>query len=314
MSSLRDNPVFLREARWWLKIIQKPFQKKLSRWAVHGLLGLMANFYICLSLYTYFSYGDPLLDRNNQCWADLIFSLLSIVVILTPVLSSLSIVRERELRTWEMLACTDLTAKEIIFGKWLAQMLPFFAIFLAALPLVFYCVTFGDVIPGAAMCSLLLLVLTQGCFAIIGLTVSFVARKATVALITALSLSVCLCLLTVVIDQLFRDFLLPGLRGGIEVYRVQSFSNGDFHSSDPTEYGYYGLPGFSWLNPYYIFYLLANWSYLNKHIGSWTENPVSVVLFYAVALITVSVVCLYYMLTRYRRDVRGGRPLGETIS
>ena len=86
---------------------------------------------------------------------------------------------------------------------------------------------------------------------------------------------------------------------------------------DPTMHSYNSFGGFT---PQPQVYYQSGQGYYVGHAvlygGGSQDQPgdaiSGVVEFYGVSALAVIGLCFYYMLTRYRRTVRGGRPLGET--
>ncbi len=167
---------------------------------------------------------------------------------------------------------------------------------------------------------------TAAAYTMLGLLCSFLARKASVARMMALIAACGLCFGLLIVDALFRQLVVPEMRVGYSPWEIFSFGGYGSYSRD---YGYFGCPAISWFSPFYVLSVLSNWAeprpeppYYNYYNtvstvdGSdvWSGQPSSVLIVYSLSLIFAIGVCLYYMLTRYRRDVRGGRPLGETIT
>ena len=311
---LRDNPVFLREARWWYRL-RWLRRSKSAAWTAGVIAAIFVWFYV-RGLWAVW-HGDEAQFRPVWYW--LIRFLLILIVLLGPALASTAIMKEREQRTWETLALTRLTAREIFLGKWLASLTPLCLLILVTTPLLMVAyATFGTSFSGM-LAVLFFFPVTAAAYTMLGLLCSFLARKASVARMSALTAAIGLCFGLFIVDGLFRQFV-PDMGG---YSSLQSSLFGDFNYSYPHDFGYYGFPAITWFSPFFVLSVLSGWAeardmgynpYTQEDYDVWSAYPSSVLLVYSLSLIVAIGVCLYYMLTRYRRDVRGGRPLGETIS
>ncbi len=141
---LRDNPVFLREARWWLRL-RWLRRSKSAAWTA-AIIAVIFVWFYARGLWAVWN-GDEAQFRPVWFW--MIRFLLMLIVLLGPALASTAIMKEREQRTWETLALTRLGAREIFFGKWLASLTPLFLLILVTTPLLMVAyATFGTSFPG----------------------------------------------------------------------------------------------------------------------------------------------------------------------
>lgn len=313
MNILADNPVFQREARWG---------RRLRRLRRNRPLAVMVAFVALAIGWLYWQglnvYADPQTPYDNGgLWRTCSNVYLVIIVLLAPVLASSAISQEKEQQTWEALATTKLTASEIIIGKWLARLIPLGWVAALMLPLLLISSASGiDLSDLPAV--LLFLALTAATYSLIGLTCSFMARKTLAATTVSLIITSLLCVGTWVAHA-----LLLGL----------SRDGGDF----ALMMRYAGLPSPLWVNPFYVLSLLSQprnialpamygysggqqvyystWMgyYGYSGYGEAMPNSTEVVIAYGIVSLLVIAFCFYYMFTRYRRTVRGGRPLGETL-
>ena len=315
MNLFADNPVFQREARWG---------RRLRRLGRNRPLAVMAAFVALTVGWLYWqglnSYVDPQAPYDNGgLWRTCSNIYLGLIVLLAPTLASSAISQEKEQQTWEALALTKLTAPQILAGKWLARLIPLGGIALLLLPLFLISAASGidlSALPGI----LLFLSLTAAVYGLVGLTCSFVARKTLTATTVALVITGLLCVGTWVASQ-----LLDGLgRSGGDYALMLHYSH---------------LPSPLWLNPFYVLSLLSQRSPLNVAMPAYGyggmqqvyysnsysygysgygmtpwQNVSDVLTFYGATALAVIGLCFYYMLTRYRRTVRGGRPLGEPLT
>lgn len=127
-----NNPVLHKEM-----MRMRMRQGKPVRIAIVSAVALaIAYFYTVATAY--------LLDRHNtpnsrDIWAATIGVQFLIIALLTPSATANAISQEREQQTWEMLLQTRLTAKQIIFGKLFARLVPTLAIVLLGLPVTTLC-------------------------------------------------------------------------------------------------------------------------------------------------------------------------------
>ena len=155
----------------------------------------------------------------------------------------------------------------------------------------------------------------------LGLFCSFLGRKAFVARTSALVVAFGLCFGLLVVDTLFRGLVAPEMRGYSAMDAM--FNTGYFGGyGGVRDYGYFGVPAVTWFSPLFVLSVVSDWTE-SAHASAyayggdadvWSAHPSSVLLVYSLSLVAAVCFCLYYVLTRYRRDVRGGRPLGEPIS
>lgn len=300
MSILRDNPVFAREARWWLRL-SRLRRNKASLW--------MAGVVALAVLYCYGIALNALVSGENtgpRLWLIVTNLLLVLVVLLAPALSAAAITQEREQQTWETLTSTPLTAGEVLIGKWLARLIPLGLLLTLAAPLLFFGAMANNISALGVALAVLFLVLTGSWFSMIGLTCSFLARKTTAALMISMLLTAVICIGTYVLDA-----LVAGLLG------TPAYGGGSFYAR--RDFGYYGIPALTWINPFFCLAVLtgrikgATDRFSMGTDDVWSAHPASVLGFYVVVILTSLAVCLYYMRTRYRRDVRGGRILGGSL-
>lgn len=315
---LLDNPVFKRETRGWLR------GRWLRRSRSGGLTAvILAAALVWLYVRVLWSMGDVETAGFRPLWLWLTRGLLLVVVVLAPLLASTGITKEREQRTWEGLTLTQLPGHEIILGKWLSALVPACLPILAAAPLLLLVsegLSMGQGLLGAL---LLFYFLTAAACTMLGLFCSFVARRASSARSAVLVVSFASCFGLVIVDGVLRALVLPW------VHSVGPWDVLSLGGSFPVrgDYGYYGMPAVSWFSPLFVLSVLSNWMTARatpdpvrswpvggEDADVWSADPSHVLLVYGLALLLGIALCLYYMLTRYRRDVRGGRPLGEPIA
>ena len=329
MGDLRDNPVFERESRGWLRGRWLRHSRSAA-WTAAVIAALFVWFY-ARGLWAVF-HGDEAEFRPVWFW--LIRFLLVLIVLLGPVLTSAAVTKEREQRTWESLTLTRLSGREIFVGKWLASLTPLFVLILATAPLLMVAyATFGTSFEGL-LAVLFFYPATAAAYTLLGLLCSFLGRKASVARTSALAAAFGLCFGLLVVDTVFRGLVAPQSRGYSAMNTLSSAPN-TYHYyqtgvGGTDDYGYFGAPAVSWLSPFFVLSVVSDWTvaravpsraiYTYGAFGTedrddvWSTHPSSVLLVYSLSLALGGSFCLYYVLTRYRRDVRGGRPLGESIT
>lgn len=311
---LSDNPVFRRESRRWLR------GRWLRRGRSAGIAAAIAFLFVWFYLRVLLAMGDADVTNFKSLWFWVTHGLLVLIVLLGPLLASASIIKEREQRTWESLALTRLLGREIILGKWLAAMLPVCLLIVAAMPLMLMlCASLGTSVWVVIFVVIFYLV-TAAAYTLLGLLCSFLARKASVARMSSLFVAFGICFGLLIIDMVFRNLVMPGVRS---YSPMEPLFSRDFGYRGNYDYGYFGCPAMSWFSPFYVLSVLSDWAQARNTFYDassfdgndvWSAQPSSVLLVYSLSLVLAVAFCWYYMLTRYRRDVRGGKPLGETIA
>ena len=314
---LLDNPVFRRETRGWRRWLRR---SRPSAWTAATVAAVLGWLYVRIL----WSMADVGVPSFRPLWFWLTRGLLLFVVVVAPILASASITREREQRTWESLTLTRLPGHEVILGKWLSALTPALLTVLATAPLLLL------VAVGLGMSLALLVVmlafylLTAAAFTMLGLLCSFVARHASSARTAVLTTTFASCFGLIIVDGILRVLALPWVHSGTPWGVLSPDGYGGPLQDD---YGYHGLPAVSWFSPLYVLSVLSNrmsagaassaaprWQVSEEDADVWSADPSHVLLVYDLGLVIGIALCLYYMLTRYRRDVRGGRPLGEPIA
>ncbi len=316
---LLANPVFRREVRGWLR----------GRWlrrsrSAAWTAGIIAAVVAWLYVRVLWAMGDADAPIFRPLWFWLTRGLLFLVVLPAPILASASITKEREQRTWESLALTRLPGREVILGKWLATLMPACLLILATAPLLLLVSTGLNMSPALLPGLIVFYLLTAAAYTMLGLLCSFVARHASSARTTVLVIACASCFGLIIVDGILRVLALPWVHSIVPWYALSLSGYGFPVRGD---YGYYGVPALSWFSPLFVLSVLSNWMMAGpatlaaprwqapeEETEVWSADPSHVLLVYDIGLVLGVAFCLYYMLTRYRRDVRGGRPLGEPIA
>ena len=208
MGIFTDNPVLEREVRGRLRLKRKG-SVTANLW-IARLIGVIAAYYYARGM---IGVWRGTLQDARDFWPLLVYGALVLIVLLSPALSSTAITQEREQQTWEILATTQLSAWEVLGGKWLGrQMIPWL---LLVILLPFMAVDAARAELGWLMLPMVLifLLLTTACYSVLGLLCSFQAKRTMTATASALTISAFLCLGTVVVNAVIN---LLVLRGGTE--------------------------------------------------------------------------------------------------
>jgi ABC-type transport system involved in multi-copper enzyme maturation permease subunit len=142
LSSLRyENPVLAKELR-------SRMRGGRAYWVTFLYLALLASLFV--GFYAYWSYGDPAgtaaeLGRNLFGVSSTVQ--LVLVAIIVPALTAGMITLEKEQKTYELLAATGLSARNIVCGKLLSALLFVVLLALTSLPFTSVSFFFGGVSP-----------------------------------------------------------------------------------------------------------------------------------------------------------------------
>lgn len=279
MGLFTDNPVLEREVRGRLRLRRKGGPRGVP--VIAWILGLVVLYFYARGL-SALAHGT--LQDARELWPLLMYGALTLIVLLAPTLASTAITQEREQQTWEVLATTRLTAGEILVGKWMGRLLIPLLLLTLLLPYLLACVFLGDMGWWILPVSLLFFVVTTGFYSLLGLVCSFQARRTTAATATALTMTILLCLGTVVVNSVINIFSV-------------NFRNGN----TPV----------MWLNPFFVLGSLMNWlipSWGYQYGNGPDHDPFSlIVVVYLLGSLAVAAVTLRFMAARYHHSVRERR-------
>ncbi len=272
MGIFTDNPVLEREVRGRLRLKRKGVQANL--W-IARLIGVIAAYYYVRGM---IGVWRGTLQDARDFWPLLVYGALVLIVLLAPALSSTAITQEREQQTWEILATTQLSAWEVLGGKWLGRqmipwlllviLLPYMAVDAARAQLGFF----------ELPVVLLFLLLTTASYSVLGLLCSFQAKRTMTATASALTISAFLCIGTVIINQVW---VLLANHGG----------------SDAPE------SIVMWANPFSAVNMLMMQLSPNTFGSDGSNDPTSVLWYFLLTLAATAAV-LTFMVRRYHRSVR----------
>ena len=279
MGIFADNPVLNREVRSRLRLRRLVAGSPLLWGAAVGVL-IIIYFYIKGLVAIW--HGQ--VRDARDLWAYLILFLLLLIIVIAPALLSTAITQEREQQTWESLATTQLTAAEILIGKWLARLsltgLPIFVL----LPFVIGCAAKGEIGVRTNLAVLLFLCITAAFYGVLGLLCSFFARKTVTATVVSLTVTIILCVGTPLLAALLESYLRA--------------SSADYAYHDPIVL---------WINPFSALYaLIADLEPqgIGMIASSSTASPGTATAFYLSVSAIAAAAGLLTMTARFRHVAR----------
>lgn len=272
MGIFTDNPVLEREVRGRLRLKRKN-GAAANLW-IARLIGAIAAYYYVRGMIGV--WRGPLQDARDL-WPLLVYGALVLIVLLSPALSSTAITQEREQQTWEILATTQLSAWEVLGGKWLGrQMIPWLLLVIL-LPFMVVAAARAQIGFLELPTVLLFLLLTIACYSALGLVCSFQAKRTMTATASALTISAFLCIGTVIINQVW--LLLANRSGPGQDTPVM------------------------WANPFYTVNTLMMQLSPNTFGSNGSSDPAST-LWYFLLTGAATIAALAFMVRRYHRSVR----------
>ena len=273
MGIFTDNPVLEREVRGRLRLKRKN-GVRANLW-IARLIGVIAAYYYVRGM---IGVWRGTLQDARDFWPLLVYGALVLIVLLSPALASTAITQEREQQTWEILATTQLSAREVLLGKWLGrQMIPWLLLVIL-LPYMVVDAARAQLGFFELPVVLLFLLLTTACYSVLGLLCSFQAKRTMTATASALTISAFLCIGTVIINQVW---VLLANHGG----------------SDAPE------SIVMWANPFYAVNMLMMQLSPNTFGSDGSNDPISVLWYFLLTLAATAAV-LTFMVRRYHRSVR----------
>ncbi len=279
MGILTDNPVLGRELRARLRLRNLRANRPLA--VVTGLVLLVIAWFSVKSLIA-IAFGQT--DDARDLWSYLVLFLVLLIVVISPALLSTAITQEREQQTWEALTATRLSAAQVLLGKWLGRLTMAVLPIVLLLPFLIACAVKGALTPGTFFLTLFFLLLTAAGYGVLGLLCSFFVRKSVSATVTALTLTLALCIGTPIVAALLPDFLRA--------------ASPDFTYQDPVAL---------WVNPFYAVTALTAVNETHD-VGSLVfsqQDPAgAITLSYFVVTGAAIVGGLLFMISRYRRAAR----------
>lgn len=125
------NPILLRELRGRMRTAR-------SFWLLSGFLAMVAG--AALLIYTSTFANSTQISSSNDIGRSVFFTIMIVAMIalsfVAPVLGAGSVAGERERQTFELLLTTQLTIRQIIFGKIIASLSYCFLLLAAMTPLM----------------------------------------------------------------------------------------------------------------------------------------------------------------------------------
>ncbi|MGI4792382.1 MAG: ABC transporter permease [Janthinobacterium lividum] len=274
MGIFTDNPVLEREVRGRLRL-KHGSDNVRNRWFTR-VLGLILVYYYVRGL---LGLSHSPVQDAREFWSLLVYGVLVLTVLLAPALASTAITQEREQQTWENLATTQLSAPEVIFGKWIGRQIIPWLLILILLPFMIVCAAragLGALTPSAVVGFLLV---TSACYGALGLLCSFQVRRTVTATASALTATLLLCVGTVIVNDVLL-YLVP---------------SGPFGNRSDT--------AVMWLNPFKVMasllvFILPDHGGVNSMD---TEPNGTIVIIYITASVVVTAAALRLMIMRYGR-------------
>ena len=202
MGIFTDNPVLQREMRSRLRL-RRVLGSRPMAWVAGVTTVVIVYFYVKGLI----AIGRGETNDARDLWSYLVLFLLLLIVVIAPALLSTAITQEREQQTWDSLTRTNLTAGEVLLGKWLARLSLTALPIVVLLPFLIGCSVKGDIGALTDMAVLLFLALTAGTYGVLGLLCSFFARKTVTATVVSLTVTIFLCVGTSIVDALLSSFL-----------------------------------------------------------------------------------------------------------
>lgn len=278
MGLFSDNPVLEREVRGRLRLRVKGSRRAIP--VVAWPIGLVALYFYARGLQSLVR-GLP--QDARDFWPVLVYGMLALIVLLAPAIASTAITQEREQQTWEALAATQLSAGEVLLGKWVGRQLIPWVIIVFAFPFLLVCAIHGALGFAVLPAVLVFLIVTTAFYSMLGLLCSFQARRSVGATATALTVTAFFCIGTVIVNQVV-------------------------HILSPGGYGYSRDSSVMWLNPFKVVNALQNWL-MPQNIGSFSnesgyEPDALIVVFYFGFCLLATAAAAYFMISRYRKAVR----------
>lgn len=271
-----DNPVLWRELRSRLRL------RKI--WGSRPLLVLTG---LILLIILWFSIKGIIGILNDQpqdardLWSFLVLFLLLLTVLLAPALLSTAVTQEREQQTWETLALTRLSAGQVLLGKWLGRLSLTLLPAVILLPFLIACLVRGALAPGLFILALLFVMVTATGYGTLGLLCSYLARKSVNATVTAMMLTLAVCIGTPMIAALTHGVLQD--------------ASANYSAQDPV---------ILWLNPFFSIAAVVS-IFETQPVGMLSLNNAddafAITLSYFVVTILATVAALSFMIVRYNR-------------
>ena len=178
MSFWQENPVLIKEVRGRLRARRQSKGSRNAAFLVVGGIVLLLYFF---GTRTILGVGGGASQAEGMYVFFTLGVELTLVLFLVPPLAAGSITQEREQQTWNALLLSRLTAREIVFGKFIAALLPTLLILAIFAPLCLLAAFVGGLSVLAYVMSNLLLLATTAFFTALSLFWSWAYRRTYVA-------------------------------------------------------------------------------------------------------------------------------------
>ncbi len=173
MTGWRENPLIQRELHYRLR--PQPSQRSI----------IVVVVVLCLIAILLFYWAALQNIHGPQSFRDLLTVTLIIEMVLVvagaPAATANAISKEREQRTWDLLAITLLSPQEVVLGKLVGRVLPFLALLVLGVPMVILCVLGNPGLWLSAILGVLSVLATLALYSAGGLAASCFSRKTVTA-------------------------------------------------------------------------------------------------------------------------------------
>lgn len=172
---LFDNPVLHRELR-------SSFRRRRTFLVLFSLLLLLSILIpILYSSFTNRSMTQDTEFAGTVTFVTLVMIEATLILFLTPAMTSTGFTVEKEQRTFDLLISTRLSPWEIVLGKLMASLYWVFLFILCSAPILFLTIFFGGISPNDILLAFLYLAFLALVYAILGLFVSLIVKRTVAA-------------------------------------------------------------------------------------------------------------------------------------
>lgn len=209
IAGVLDNPVAMKELR-------SRMRGPRAYWILLGYQGLLGAilFFMYLTWWqNSIGSGQPIGPVGRRFFEALFYTQAALMTIIVPAITSGTITLENEQRTFEMLAITTLTARQVIMGKLLPAVLFAALLLTSSLPMASIAFLLGGISPAELLAAYVILVVGCFLFAALGVGWSVVASRTAAATSASIATVVLYTVLTVPAslgaDRLFIQAVHP---------------------------------------------------------------------------------------------------------
>lgn len=186
-----------------------------------------------------------------------------LVAVGAPAATANAVSKEREQRTWDLLAITLLSPHEVVLGKLLGRMLPLLLILVLGLPMVVLCVLGNPASWLSALLGTLSVLVTLALYSTGGLAASCFSRKTVTATVIAYLFMGGWVFGTLILWGL-TSLILPNISSAEATFWL---TVNPFAVIEPTAIKFYPSSGYSSSYRGDVLYLLSPWVLLIVYSG-----------------------------------------------